>query len=216
MFLEGFIRRFQPKSSGDERLRQTINESLAVAMVEGDGDEMTRAGARYHIKSSAATGIAPVQALPTTAAQWLLYNPVENAKSIYIDAIGVWLVSGTAGAGGTLLMGICGPANVPATKPQALATGIVLANSNPVSGNTSRLVVASGQTLAASPGWAPIAFMNPAGTVLGQTQMEQRDIKGRIILPPGTGLALAVISPTGTTPLFAPYGTFRELVSDPE
>lgn len=188
--------------------------SLAVAQIEGEGDEASRGGIRFHIGASGATGIAPVQALPTTAAQWLLYNPPGSGVNVFIDRIGVWLASGTAGAGGTLLIAPVTSANVPATEPQTSVTGVVLQNASMGSRRGSALVVVSGQTLANAPSWAPAAWMNPAGTVLGQTQMIAEDVRGKWMLPPDTGLALAVISPTGTTPLFVPCGSYREYQGD--
>jgi hypothetical protein len=190
--------------------------SLKVAQAEGECDEASRGGIRYQLQSSGATGIAPVQALPTTAAQWLLYMPLAAKTTAFIDELGEWLVSGTAGAGGTVLYAVCGPTHIPTAAPNAMAAGIVLANANPVGQRASKLIVVSGATLAANPGWAPLAWMNPAGTVLGQTQMVKEKINGALMIPPGCAIALAVISPTGTTPLFAPYGRLREYMTSPE
>ncbi len=189
--------------------------SLAVAMAEGEGDEASRAGIRFHLLATLATGIAPVQALPTTAAQWLLYNPLNSGVNMYFDRLGAWLLSGTAGAGGTVLAGLCGAAQVPTTIPNGLSACTV-SNANPGSVRGSALKIASGATLAANPGWQPIAWMNPAGTVLGQTQMVNDDVRGKFILSPGAGLALVVISPTGTTPLFIPVASYREYAADTE
>lgn len=215
---EAIVRRVEKLAIGLERsVRLTPGGgSVAVAQFEGESDEAVRAGARFHIQTSQATGIAPVQALPTTAAQWFLYNPLTSNTVMWFDCLGMWLLSGTAGAGGTVIFGLCALTNVPASVPTANATGVVLPNGNPASAKTSKLIVASGQTLAVNPGWAPLAFMNPAQTVLGQTQMEDQDLRGKIALSPGMGIALAVISPTGTTPLFAPYGSYREYQSDME
>lgn len=213
MLIEAIASRWQSQIGNAATLALRLTPgtgSVAVSQAEGEGDEASRAGVRFHLQSSGATGIAPVQALPTTAAQWILYNPAANPSTVFIDRLGAWLVSGVAGAGGTLLVGICGPAQVPATIPNAVAAGIVLANANRASSRASGLIVASGATLAANPSWAPYAWMNPAGTVLGQTQLENPDTRGKLIIAPGTALALAVISPTGTTPLFAPYGSYRE------
>lgn len=191
--------------------------SLRVSQAEGEGDEASRAGVRFHLASSAATGIAPVQALPTTAAQWLFYMPMSSPVVAFMDVISAWLVSGgPAGAGGTLLVGLVGPAQVPSTIPTSSAAGMVVSNANPASARGSKLVIVSGAALSATPGWAPLAIMNPLGTLLGQTQMEARDIRGKYIVAPGTGLAFAVISPTGTTPLFAPYASWREYATDLE
>lgn len=190
--------------------------SLAVAQVEGEGDEASRAGIRFHVQASAGvTGIAPVQALPTVAAQFMFYNPANSGVNVYIDRVGEWLLSGTAGAGGTVLAAYCTAAQLPATRP-AMAAGVVIQNANPASKRGAALVVASGVTLLVAPSWSPIAFMNPANTLLGQTQMINEDVRGKIILAPDTGLALAVISPTGTTPLFVPCGSVREYAADNE
>ena len=218
MLIESVVGRVQGKLSNavTSLLRLTATQSLAVAQFEAEGDEATRAGARFVMSSAAATGIAPVQALPTTAAQWLIYNPAANSNVVWLDVVGMLLNSGTAGAGAVVLMGLCGSTQLPSTRPAVSAAGIVLSNANPRSSKTSQLIVASGQTLAASPGWSPLAQMSTAGTILGQTIAEQRDVKGRIALAPDSGLALVVISPTGTTPLFAPYATYREYASDTE
>lgn len=219
MLIEAIVSKWQAKlgNAATSALRLTPGTgSLAVSQAEGEGDEASRAGCRFYLQPSTATGIAPVQALPTTAAQWLIYNPMSSPIVAYFDTLGMWLVSGTAGAGGTVLAAICGTTHVPATKPTANATGCTPVNANQNSAHASRLIIASSQTLANNPGWAPLAFMNPAGTVLGQTQMEQRDLRGKYILAPDTGIALAVISPTGTTPLFAPYGSWREYQAECE
>lgn len=217
MFIEAMVSGLQRKLSGMVPVRATPGMgSVAVAWAEGEGDEATRAGIRFRIQSSAATGIAPVQALPTTAASWLLYNPLGNPASVFFDELGEWLVSGTAGAGGTVLHAMIANANLPSTLPVASSASVLLPNANPKSGRTSQLIVVASQTLQGTTSWAPLAWMNPAGTVLGQTQMLNADIRGKIALAPGAAVALAVISPTGTTPLFAPFGSFREYVSDME
>jgi hypothetical protein len=211
--------RFVQKAAGLLALTATQLGSLRVGLVEGEGDEMTRAGMRYHMSASGATGIAPVQALPSTAAQWLIYNPAANTVSAFVDRVGMYLVSGTAGAGGTVIICIVPPAFVPTTVPTVSTANVKTMNASPVSQKASALVIASGQTLqnAAVGNWWPVAWMNPAGTVLGQTQMDSGwDVRGKLVIPPGCGLAMCVISPTGTTPLFAPFASWREYASDLE
>src|SRR5271169_4039214 len=95
------IRRFAIGKAGLSPIviRATGTESLAVAQVESDGQEMTRAGRRFWLgRSAAVTGIAPVQTQATTAAQWAIWNN-DSSKSYVFDHIGTVLVSGTAGAG---------------------------------------------------------------------------------------------------------------------
>ena len=218
MIIEGLAQRFGQKLAGINSLILTAQQSLRVAQTEGEGDEMTRAGLRYHMNAGGATGIAPVQALPSTAAQWLIYNPAANTVSAFVDRLGVLLNSGTAGAGGTLFFCPVPPSFVPTTIPVASAANVKIVNASPASQKASNLVVVSGAVLqnAAVGNWHPIAWMNPANTVLGQTQMIADDIRGKIVLPPGCGLGLCVVSPTGTTPLFAPIASWREYAADLE
>lgn len=217
MLMEAVAGRFQ-KVAGQIAQAFTGLGSTRIAQTEAEGDEMSRAGLRYILGGPGATGIAPVQAIPSTAAQWLIWNPNGNPMTAFVDVLGMLLVSGTAGAGATFYGCPVGPSFAPSTVPTINAAGLLLANANPASGRVSKLIVASAQTLlnAAVGNWTPLGFMNPANTVLGQTQMENRDIRGKMIIPPGCGLALAVVSPTGTTPLFAPYGVWHEQTSDNE
>jgi hypothetical protein len=214
--LQAKARRFVQKFLGPNDIRQTGNESLAVSDVEGERDEMSRAGIRFSLCTSAATGIAPVQAVPTTAAQWLLYMPATSPTTAFIDWIGMYLVSGTAGAGATVLGAVCTPAQCPSAVPTTSAANVVLQNCSGVSKKGSNLLVVSGATLQSNPSWQPVAFMNPLGTLVGQVQMEQRDLRGAYALGPGSGLALVVLSPTGTTPLWAPYAAYHEAIVDLE
>lgn len=219
MIVEGFAQRFIQRATGLVSARLTANQSLAVAQVEGEGDEITRAGLRYHMSGLGAAGVAPVQALPSTAAQWLIYNPISNPVVAFLDRLGVTLLSGTAGAGGAVLACIMPPKFAPNTIPTVSTSGIVVQNANAISAKSSNLIVASGQTLqnAAAGNWFPIAEMNPNGTLLGQTYLDSGwDIRGKLAIPPGCGIALAVISPTGTTPLYVPIASWREYAADVE
>src|SRR2546428_345067 len=102
MILEGVYRRFAALRSGKGALdlRLTHAESLAVAQVEPEGYELTRAGRRFYIayNGTGPTGIAPVVALPTTAAQWAIWN-ADPSKSYIITYLGAFLSAGTPGAG---------------------------------------------------------------------------------------------------------------------
>jgi hypothetical protein len=194
--------------------------SVAMAQVEAEGDELTRHGARFHFGPlTGVTGIAPVQAIPTTAAQWLMWNPANSTVTQFIDELGVLLVSGTAGAGVVLLAAkVYGPsAPTPANTPVAMNGGIAIDNRGRPGARGSSLVIASGQTLAAGPACLfPIAKDDSANTAILSVSAHNPDVRGKIAIPPGTGLALYVTSPAGTSPLFAPFGTFHELAVDLE
>jgi hypothetical protein len=218
MLIEGIAGRFLQKSAGIVAASVTGNGSLRVSQVEGPDDEGTRAGVRFHLGCLGATGIAPVQSVPTTAAQWMIWNPNGNTQTAFIDVIGMNLNSGTAGAGGSVYVCPVPPKFAPATVPSVSAANALIVNANPVSTRTSNLICVSGQTLlnSVASNWLATAWMSPVGTVLGQVQMINWDVRGKLCIPPGCGLGLCVISPTGTSPLYAPIATWREYATDPE
>lgn len=219
MISELIAGRFMPKMLGQLAQRATSLGSAAYSQVEQEGLELTRAGRRFEIGvASGVTGIAPVAALPTTAAQWLLYNTDAN-KSVVLDWLGVLLVSGTAAAGQVLLAGSVAQGSLPATVPSANVTGVKPIPSNSGANKSpSSLVIVSGQTLAAAPfnGWRSIASNGSANTAVLSVAAENRDLRGKLIIPPKEGLALVVLSGAGTTPLFAPQGSWTEIELDLE
>ena len=192
--------------------------SLRVAQTEGEGDEMTRSGSRWNLSSQGATGIAPTQANISTGAQWMIYNPSNNTVTAFLDVLGVTLASGTAGAGGTLHVCHVGPKFAPTTIPTISTANVFIKNANPLANRGSNLICVASQTLvnAAASDWYPLCSMDQIGTVLGQTHIVQRDIRGKMCIPPGCGMALGVVSPTGTTPLWTPVGSWREYNADME
>lgn len=219
MIFEGIVKRFAALKSGSSPIsaRFTHQESLAVCQVEPLLFEATRAGRRTLIGNGAAiTGIAPVQVLPTVAAQWTIFNNDPSA-TYWMEELGVYLTAGTPGAGGILL------ACLFQTPSQAAATqdvGVSIANANIASQRTSKAIVKSAVTISkpAAPTWFPVAT-NPSPNVTafaGSTFLEHRNLQGAIAVPPGFGLGLAVVAPAGTSPLFAPFARFVELESDLE
>lgn len=213
MIIEGTAGAFLTRLVGTVTQRFTGCGSVAVSQVEGAKDEAARAGITFHCNALTATGIAPVQALPTTAASWMFYNSAANSVTAFFDRLGIALATGTAGAGASLLACVVAPGNQPASVPTVSATGVVIKNANPVSSKTSKLLLVASKTLISTTesDWMPVAVMNPAGTVLGQVAFDTGwGLNGSIVIPPGCGLGLVVISPTGTTPLFTPFATWRE------
>lgn len=218
MIAEGKKRRFTLSRGGDAPadLRLTHQDSLAVAQVEPPGFELTRAGRRFILGNKAAiTGIANVTALPTTAAQWTIFN--NDAKRTYFfETIGVYLTSGTPGVGGVLLACLfCTPSQAAATADTG--TSVTSASNG---GMSSAAIIKSGVTITApgAPNWFPLAS-NPSPNVTAfaaSTFLENRNIGGSIAVPPGQGLGLAVVAPAGTSPLFAPFAQWVEIETDME
>lgn len=221
----GLVKRWARTISDSRPLRLTNFESLAVAQVEPPGVEGTRGGARFMLGNSAAvTGIAPVQALPTTQAQWGIFNNEQaGGKTYYFEELGVFLTSGTPGVGGILLACI---AQTPAPTGSN-TTGCSVApcgkpgNSAASVSEGSKAVVKSSPTAFTSPAaptWYPIATNDSANVTAfaASKNFENRNLGGAIAVPPGYWLGLAVVAPAGTTPLWAPFGRWLELATDNE
>ena len=217
MIFEGFASRFRFLKGGASQIsaRFTHQESLAVALVEPQGFEMTRAGRRFYLGYPAApTGIAPVQAIPTTAAQWAFTN-LDPFKTYFYKMLSAFPISGTPGAGGQLL------ATIFQTPAQTgLATNVAIVNAAG-SAMSSKKSVKSGVTITgpAAPVWFPVAENLSAnvGAFPGSGLILNRQVDGVICaLPPGQSLGLAVLALAGTTPLFVPSAEWLEIETDME
>lgn len=199
--------RFQPNQISGNTFSSTSGYgALRVAQLEPEGMELTRAGRRFNIAVSAAvTGIAPVQAIPTTAAQWALFN-TSTTDSLLIESVGMMLVSGTAGAGIVVWGAIF---SLPAQT--GLATGAQLQNANGgTRASACALKSAVTVTSPAAPSWFPLAKSDTANTAVLSVAAISHDLKGRLIIPPLKGLALATLSPAGTSPLYFPTCSWTE------
>lgn len=222
MLSEIIYRRFTQLKSlakGMDGIRGTGMESVAVGQVEPTGFERTRAGLCFDIGFLAVTGIAPVQAIPTTAAQWLIYNPTQKAMAF--DEIGMVLVSGTAGAGILVLGALVGQGTLPATLPTGNSANIFPATRSDGAGaptKSSGAIIVASQTLANSPnrGWRVLAKSDTTNTAILSVAAINAELNGELIIRPGQGLALCTLSPAGTTPLYAPHGVWTELDTDIE
>ena len=187
-------------------------------------DGLLRPFRRYVLGPNAAvTGIAPVQAVPTTQSQWAIINATDveanpersaYAQHIFIEELGAYLTSGTYGLRCSLWA-----AHFTAPVTGTSDAGLVVANSHG-GASASLAVVKSGIliTAPAAPVWFPVAFDTSAATPAafsagGSVNLMHRRLKGRISIPPGCGLALAVLGPSGTSPLFAPVAIWTEQIA---
>ncbi len=185
--------------------------ALRSTQVDPEGYELSRAGRRFHIGINATpTGIAPVQAIATTAAQWALWNS-STTKSLVFESLGMLLASGVAGAG--IVVHAC-HFTLPASTG-ANATGLSAQNTSN-STTASVVIIKSGVTITtpALPFWYPVATNVNAATAVLSTYVMNMDIRGRIIVPPLQGLGLYVSSPAGTAPLYTPSASWVEVESD--
>lgn len=213
------IRRFTRAASGHQvPLRLTNIESLAVAKVEPDFAELARAGRLFHGGNQIiANGIAPVTAIPTTTATLALYNAeAAGGASYLIHRLGFWLGSGTPTAGATLLATVS-PAPI-ASPPTGNGTGYGSASSSGSSRTTrSRWTTAvTLPTSPTSPAWMPVqSTFQLAAANVGQGD-GWAELKGMLLVPPGYCLGLAILSGTGTTPLYGVGASWAELELDLE
>lgn len=198
-------------------IRLTNQESLAVAQFEPPYLESARAGTRFAGGTQViANGIAPVAAIPTTTATLALYNTAEDGTgcSLYVDHIGFFLGSGTAAAGSTLLLGLSNGKVVAASIPAA------------ASNYSSQCLSTIGKTAVAR--WGT-AVTIPAGTAwfqslstfqLAAANVGQGDYAALpgvgIVVPPGYALGMAILSGSGTSPLYSVSASWLELPLDLE
>lgn len=222
MIFEGIYRRFSGLKGGKGPIdaRFTQQESLAVANVEPPGLEMTRAGRRFLLGvTGAVTGIAPVQAIPTTVAQWVLFNTdVAGGVTAWVEELMMLLLSGTPGLGGSLWMALF---DTPA-QTGGNAAGLGIENASR-SSRGSKLIVKSNVTITtpAAPVWIQLdesrdSIAAAAFSTGYANGFSRRDLVGRIAIPPQKGLGLAIMAPAGTTPLYGPNGSWIEQESDLE
>lgn len=220
MIMEGFARRFLALRAGKNQteVRFTDQESIAVAQVEPANFEMTRAGRRFWLGTSAGvTGIGPVQAIPTTTAQWVIYN-ADPTATYFFEEVGMNLTSGTPGLGGSFWAALY---QTPASVGANAAGMTVVSMSN--GGRQSKAIIKSNITITqpAAPIWFPMDQSTDAitaaafSTGYGMT-FARRDLGGALAIQPGQGLALGVMGPTGTTPLWCPFARWVEQETDME
>ena len=213
--LEAVIRRFPAlKTLGEATSASRFTGFLSVpfAQVEAERQERCRSG-RIFRGVGVAAGVAPVQALPTTTAQHFLWNNDPN-RSYIIDTVDVYLLSGTATAGITIL-GIVTP--ITATLPTA-ATGAVVSSSS-AGGLQSKALIASSYTIPTPSGtaqWFILSQTSQPGGVPGVGGCYSCDVRGGIIIPPSRGLGLAVLAGAGTSPLYIGGWTWTEAELDLE
>lgn len=199
-------------NSNEQTARGTQYGSLAVSQFEPDWLELSRHGARFHGGCQViASGIAPVAAIPTTTATLALWNGEEDGgKSYLMEEIAFTLGSGTAAAGATLFVGLTVAKQTAPSAASNYDTDSVSAG-----GKSTRAVWATALTFAAGVAWRQVGgSMQLAAANVGQSERPY-NLRG-IIVPPGYALGIAILSGTGTSPLYAVSAQWSELALDRE
>lgn len=216
MNISGIINRYirQNNNLDGVPIRLTTGSSMTIAQTEAPYCELSRSGRRFHGGTQIlANGIAPVQAIPTTAATVGLYNndTAGNGLTLVVDWLNVFLASGTPAAGLTVLAAV----GKPVTPPSANATGYGTASlSN--SSRGSKGLFGTALTIPAGVNWSALtSTFQAAAANIGQGD-NPLDLGGRLIVPPGNALLLAILSGVGTTPLYGLSLSWAEIELDIE
>ncbi len=185
--------------------RATRQGSMAIGQTELPRQEISSAGRYFYGGNQIiANGIAPVTAIPTTAISAGLFNAATDGQTcLVLDYIaGPWVGSGTPTAGCTLLCGIS-QAKAAGTLPVANMTGWSSRNANAGSARASvAWWDATATFTAANTSWFSVGSnMQLAAATVGQGS-PAIVIHGGIIVPPGFEVGFAILSGTGTTPLY--------------
>lgn len=211
---QGIITRIFKQGNNAEGVpfRATNLSSLSVAQIEAPYLEATRSGRRMHgglqLLSS---GIAPVAAIPTTLSQLVLFNNDTNSNglALCLDWLNMFLASGTPAAGATIMVTVARPV-VPPTQNATNYASVALSGT----ANGSKALWAINLSMPTGTVWTALSSsLQPAAANLGQGD-NPIDLGGRIVIPPGYGLGIAILSGAGTTPLYAVHAQWSEFELD--
>ncbi len=201
---------------GTQTVRMTQNKAMSVSVTEDGGHDLTRNGTRWILGVvGSITGIAPAQTLGTQTAQWVLSN-TSPTHTMFIDALGVSLTSGTAGATG----GCCYASFFQLPISLGLYAGLGVINANSGGGGqtqhkaNSALQVKDGVAVTLPPAtttvWFPVAWQSQIASAIASQSLINDHVGGRLAIQPGKSLGLFVASATGTNPLYVPYMSWTE------
>ena len=180
--------------TADIRLSQ--HRSLFVQQFEPKYMEFARARRLYGANTGAGTAKAPVTALPTTTATWVIYNPTTSSRILVPLQAYCWSVSGTLGLGMALLLAV--PPSKVATAPTAYASSV----SNPLMPLSQPTTAIFGNAVTIV---APVWNVHEARSQVAAIEVGSglvTTLDGMYLIEPGFCLAAAVLAPTGTAGLF--------------
>jgi hypothetical protein len=215
MILSGMVRRAaRVGMGGPADLSLSEFGNLRTDKFLPDYATLAKARRIYGATTGTGTAVAPVQAVPTTAAAWGLFNGEDpGGKSYAILFAGCHSISGTLGLG-LALLGTVATAPVTGTKPTAYANAQVSSLSG--SKSLSAAVLASAVTLVVpQPAWITLAARDQVSAVSVGSGLVA-DVKGMLVIPPQYVGGFTVLAPAGTTALFGIDLVWAELELDLE
>lgn len=145
------------------------------------------------------TAIAPATAVPTTAADWDLYNgEPDGGRDLYIIQVAAHSVSGTLGLGMALLgtVSLQRQTTVPTDYASSIKTSL---NGGPFD---SKAIFDQAHTITGgTPAWQTLAARDQVSAIsVGSGLVAVVD--GFMRVPPGHIAGFSVLAPVGTTALF--------------
>lgn len=222
--LNGLVRRLfgsgRKGSESQQPLAMDFAGGLAVSQLLPPKGQRAAAGRRYNaVVGNGATFIAPVTAYPTTTATFLLYNgEPAGGRSYFIDTVYAFNASGTPAAGAALLGGVTLASQAAANSGASPAaySGTVVTSLSGKSGGTKAVLANAWTIVGGTPAWQVLAKSEAAAAATIASNTLLGHVDGGIVLPPGFGLALTVLSGAGTTPLYGFGVTWDEIEADIE
>jgi hypothetical protein len=196
------------------RLRGSPTGSLVTTKHEADYASLAAAGRIYTAQFGVVTNaVASVTDIPTTGGHFCLYNGASASGvapiSLHILSVGWASASGTVGIGAFAVGGVSGLAQASAVTTTA---GNIIKSTSGSTRATSA-TADSTLTLTSQPAWAILGNYNGvSGVGIGFGSV--LETKGMFIVPPTFVFALAIVSPTGTSPAFLASITYAEVETD--
>ena len=209
----GITGRSSPASGNNQQeLLLSILGSLKTAQYEPDRALLSAAGRRYYGGCQViASGIAPVAAIPTTTATLFLWNgEAAGGASYVIEELNYALGSGTAAAGAALMVCVT---NIAQSAPSAASNYASQSCSD--GSRATRAVWGTAITVATSAWKIASSSFQLAAANVGQGGDPYRP-NGALVIPPGYGLGIAILSGTGTSPLYSLSALWSEVQLDLE
>lgn len=202
-----------PSSAAPEQdnlqTRATAWRSAAVAQFEPPMFELARTGRIYIATTGTATSVASVNAVPTTAAAWALYNGYSTGRggTVLVPlAASFWGAAGsTHTLGSQLLVGLSPTAQAAAVTTAANA----FVKSASASTRVSSATFGTGVTLAGTPAWMAFEGALPTAAAISGGGRSSR-LDGMFVVPQGYALGFTVLS-QGITGTFGVSVAFAEL-----
>lgn len=225
----GLVRRFfgagkLGNGNGDQQLGLGFLGEQGVSFLQAPKALRAAAGVRFVASMGSATLLAPVTAWPTTTATMGLYNDSDD-RSLFVDTLGYHLGSGTPTASSALVACVVGGIQTRPTISTGANGGYAGTEIMGLNGTStkSKAIFATNLTLlkvgSGNPAWHVVAG-NPSGVGLASATLAAHAavvaVEGGIVVPPRGILGLAVLSGTGTTPLFGFQVTWDEYQADLE